>query len=963
MTRPTGSLPILILIVFGGLSMALNAREQARHYLPGKIIVKFTGGSDLMKAWSAAGRSGELAELRSLLGAHDSYGYIGDATLQAWRQVRRRSLLKSFGAADDHITGICVLNCAAALDVRHLAAKLSRHPDIDFAEPMPQRDILFTPNDELLDQQYHLSGISAFDAWDLLPDDASAVVAIIDTGIEYDHPDLAPNIWNNPGETGTDGDGLDKRSNGIDDDNNGFVDDWRGWDFMSSTDGGDNDASFGNEHGVHVAGVAGAAIDNTIGVAGVGLGVKILPVKIGPDNNNSTSTFRGHEAILYAASLGADAINCSWGGEDFSFAERIIVDEATRLGSLVIGAVGNNRKLGTRYPGGYSNVVNVAWLTQSDQKAGGSNYHYTVDVAAPGTSIWSTLPFGNYGGAAWSGTSMAAPMISAVAAMIKMKYPQLSPRQIAAQLQGTTDAIDGLNGEFIGLIGSGKVNARRALGDLITAIDLVEYEVRDANGNGILEAGERVELYLSLQNLFAAIPSTTIFAESASNAAEPDFIDADFTTGPMASGESRSFDNDPIIFTVAPGIATDVEYFLRLNFGDENGAFGRETIRLVFNPSYLTLHENNVAITFNSEGHIGYNDYSDNLQGDGFRYGGSENLLYEGGIIIGSGSQTLLSTIHENSSFRKDDDFSPVAGPVIEVAADGSPAIGSAQFRDAEGAVLGLNIRQRIRQWPQDPYRDLVLLSYEITNTGPSELRDLHLGLYFDFDISIDGLGDEVGWRADEEFGFVRNAGERTLPLIGLKLVSDHQPHYYAFDNNGAGGSLRTVPTFNEETKWDAISGGIGRSSAGPGDVSVAIAAGPFDLMPDASEIVSFSLFGGPNVAALTATADRADEAFRSIGATNAPPLPLPGHNAALHLAPNPMSTGQLAVTVVNAPPGNARLELVDLFGRVVLRQSVPVDAPSWRSRLQTDGIAAGHYQVRMTVGETILSASLLVLR
>lgn len=262
------------------------------------------------------------------------------------------------------------------------------------------------------------------------------VVAVIDTGIDYTHPELKDNLWVNRAESGpwTPPAGMttacrDKACNGIDDDNNGFVDDVAGWDFVHNipvpydTHG----------HGTHIAGIIAAVAGNGTGIVGVCPNVSIMPLKYYDNSvlgyNNLQNTVR---AIQYAVMNGAHIINYSGGGADPAPLEAMAVKQAEEKGVLFVAAAGNdghNNDWIPYYPASYNldNIVSVASLNQSGQLLSSSNYGIkSVDVAAPGLGILSTLPAGRFG--TMSGTSQATAFVSGTAALLASQLPDRGTR-------------------------------------------------------------------------------------------------------------------------------------------------------------------------------------------------------------------------------------------------------------------------------------------------------------------------------------------------------------------------------------------------------------------------------------------------------------------------------------------------------------------------------------------------------
>jgi subtilisin family serine protease len=276
--------------------------------------------------------------------------------------------------------------------------------------------------------------IDAPEAWDLGTGQSTVTVGVIDTGVDYNHPDLQQNMYTNSSEIGFDQNGLDKRSNSVDDDNNGYVDDWRGWDFANN----DNDPMDDHYHGTHVAGTIGAVGNDNNGISGTVWAVQLVALKF-LRANGSGSTADAVEAVNYAANMGFDMTNNSWGGGGYIQALSNAINANLVKDALFLAAAGNSGRdndLAPYYPSSYdlANVISVAATDHNDQLANFSNYgKSSVDIAAPGVSIYSTRP-GTPQYMSLNGTSMATPHVSGVAALIKSEYPSMSFLQVKSRI-------------------------------------------------------------------------------------------------------------------------------------------------------------------------------------------------------------------------------------------------------------------------------------------------------------------------------------------------------------------------------------------------------------------------------------------------------------------------------------------------------------------------------------------------
>ena len=384
-----------------------------------------------------------------------------------------------------------LVKVASSRSLKQLVQACRRSPDILLAEPNYRiRIARNVPNDTSFSRLWGLDNtgqtggvadadIDAPEAWDLATS-SSVIVAVIDTGVDYGHPDLAANMWSNPGEI---------PANGIDDDGNGFIDDVHGWDFANN----DSDPMDDEGHGTHCAGTIGAVGNNGIGVAGVCWNVKLMALKF-LDASGSGAVTDAIDAIAYATQMGAKVLSNSWGGGGYSQALKDAIAAADGAGALFVAAAGNDygndNDANGFYPASYdnSNVIAVAATTDGDGLAAFSNIGaVSVDLGAPGQSIYSTVPDGGYG--TKSGTSMATPHVAGACALVwAAGGAALSHSDVKAAILAGIDPLAALQGRCAT---GGRLNLRNALDVVASGRHLI---LLGPNGGQGFEQGAIAEI-------------------------------------------------------------------------------------------------------------------------------------------------------------------------------------------------------------------------------------------------------------------------------------------------------------------------------------------------------------------------------------------------------------------------------------------------------------------------------------
>ena len=346
---------------------------------------------------------------------------------------------------------------------------------IEFAEPNYYCFADAFPTDPMRGEQWNMhnvgqtggtkdADIDMLEYWNSPSESSDVVVAVLDTGVDYTHPDLANMMWKNTGETGTDANGKDKSTNGIDDDSNGYVDDVYGYDFCNN----DNDPWDDDGHGTACAGIVAAERGNDVGVAGMCAKVKIMAVKW--INWNGFSTVDGAvAAINYAASFtsgGSKLVKITCSSWRVSGSSKALQTAIKNSGALFVTSAGNNGGSAYQYPAAYTldNIVSVAASDRNDALAPFSNYGSDwVDLAAPGVDIYVCHPGAIAGGGYWwlNGTSMAAAQVSGAAALWLSNHPTDSIATIKKKIMDNVDTMPAFNGKCVS---GGRLNVRKMFG-------------------------------------------------------------------------------------------------------------------------------------------------------------------------------------------------------------------------------------------------------------------------------------------------------------------------------------------------------------------------------------------------------------------------------------------------------------------------------------------------------------------
>lgn len=762
------------------------------------------------------------------------------------------------------------LACDPGRDIERFINDLYQTGYFEVVEPDYVNRTTFIPNDPSRTQQYYLTNIRAYEAWDINQGSESVTIAIVDSGGDLDHPDLVANLYINAADP----------VDGIDNDNNGYIDDYRGWDFMGADTLNINNPNFIGDnnpqlvaggslsHGVFVAGCASARANNNIGMAGVGFKSKLLFTKHSADNQktNSLSVYRGYNGVLYAASVGAQIINVSWGG---SFRSEIIQDlinfVTLDLGSLVVAAAGNSNLELPFYPAGYDNVLSVAAVTQANVKASFSNYGSYIDIAAPGVNIYTTAYDDSY--TSVQGTSFASPIVAGAAALVKAHFPAYTPQQIAEQLRVTSNStlLKANNPLLPDKLGYGILDIFAALTKTSPSIRASGPKLVNASGSAA-GAGEKGFLTLSFKNVLAATSSAVELSVSSVSPAVT-VIKGTVKPGIIAAGSTITNALTPFEIQISATVPENFQLPLTLTYKDGE-YLDKEVITFTLNPTYIDVDENQVTTTVSGTARIGYEDTQNSAKGKGFVFE-QNSLLYEMGIIFGTSTSFLHNNVRGlNSAY--DQDFITIQPKIKEITpGDRSTSeIFGTVSNSATPASQSYLMKYRSLAWKETPYDKFVIMEYIISNPTASPISNFHFGIFADWDITTNGAGDAAKWDNTMKLGYVYPAATAAKPYAGIQLLTG-PAEYFAIDNSQTipGNPFGLYDGYTDAEKFQSISSGLGRLEAGTStpagnDVSHVVSSGPYTIAAGQEIRIAFALHAASNLNDLVLSSKHADTVY-----------------------------------------------------------------------------------------------------
>lgn len=780
-----------------------------------------------------------------------------------------------------------------------------------YAEPHFVPVTTYTPNDPqaTVSGQYHLNRINAYNGWTTSKGDTTIVIGITDTGVEYTHSDLGGNIKYNY---------LDP-INSIDDDGDGYVDNFRGWDVGMN----DNDATWqGNNHGVHVSGIASAATDNANGVAGVGFKCKFLPVKIA---NAAGSLVGAYDGIKYAADHGCKVINCSWGGPGGgSFGQDICTYASVNKDALVVAAAGNTGLDEKFYPAAYDFVMAVVNTQSSDIINSSSTYGYFADVSAPGTNINSTVNGNSYSNA-FTGTSMSAPVAAGVVGIVRSFFPSFSALQACERVKTTTDNNYSLpiNNSIArkDKLGTGRVNLGRALTDPLSPSVVYSQLMFDDKNDDIFNNGDTLRIGGLFTNYLA--PTTALTATLATLNPGVTALSNTVNIGALAMMGTLSNTSTPFSFKIVSTFTpnTPINYTLTVKDGTYTA---RQYFTVLANVDYINITVNDVLTTATSKGRDFYSA-DGQANGLGFMYQ-TQNLIYDGGLMIGVDAANVSDCVRGTGT-SNDAEFK-ISTNISEIKVSPKSNFDTyAKYSDsASASIIGVTIDQRTWAWTSTPDKKYVIWEYTIKNNSATTYTALYAGICADWDIDATTFANnKSAYDATNKMGYswCTNTGGK---FAGIKLLtSSAPPNFYAIDNvTGGGGGVDISSGFPTATKYQTLSTSrlaAGSTSVTGNDVLNVMSAGPYNIAAGQSIVVAFALIAGDSLLDLQNSAAAAQIKYNGL-ASGVNEISLADNTVKVY--PNP-ATDKINVSVTNKHEND--LMVYDISGKLIYQNKISSSA------------------------------------
>ncbi len=773
---------LLINLIF---LFSVQVLGQTVDFVPGLLVVKFDETQQ---------RSGSVPYLNEAL-------LNSDGRVQNLEKIEYDQQLQQRSGEASILNGIYKVDLAKEGEEEAYLNYLRSFPNVQYAEQYPNVKPLLVPNDpqaQIGSAQAYLAQIRAYQAWDISQGDPTKIIGVIDTGVDLDHEDLQANLYLNTADP------ID----GIDNDGDGYIDNYYGWDFADDDNMPEAD---GSPHGTGVTGIAAAATNNGKGMAGIGFNTKFMPIKIfRSDNNFSRNSF---EAIIYAADMGCDVINLSWGntGRYSQYAQDIVNYAVLEKNSVIVAAAGNTNEELNFFPASYDNVLSVGYVNNGDVRDPNATYSDFIDLVSPGVSIYTTQNNNTY--LRDGGSSYAAPMVAGAAALVRSVHPTWSAQQVMEQIRVNSDDIYsvGNNADYLFKFGKGRLNIFKALANFnkpAIRISQVNYS------NGLEQAayfGDTLSISLDFTNYLEPTENVEIVLTSESPYVT--IMHNNFTIPSLGTGEIISNQSAP--FTVV--LSNDLPENEAINFRVlMNGEFysDYQAFQIQSSPKIQIFDFNGWRFGLTATGNIGRSKESP-FSNNRLIYN-NELLLENFGVAVVTDRDSISDNlVYVPNAFQYSDDFVTLdrLKRYNDITADLDVRSGFQEKVDLSPR-LGVKIDQRILGWNNAAAESFIILQYQLMHKGAKDFEELYFQFLADWAITNQS-DNKIAYDANLKLSYAYNDNQNSF--AGIALLGNYDSTFYALDfsaNNGNVPDLE-LDTLSNEAIWEAISNPFSKLSAG----------------------------------------------------------------------------------------------------------------------------------------------------
>jgi hypothetical protein len=609
---------------------------------------------------------------------------------------------------------------------------------------------------------------------------------------------------------------------------------------------------------------------------------------------------------------------------------------------MVLGSAGNEGQNIPRYPGSYDNVISVAATTNTDIKAGFSNYHETVDISAPGQGILSTLYNNNY--AVFDGTSMSTPITAGVVGLIRSRYPSWTPQQVLDRLLLGVDSIYYINQQYIGMLGTGRVNAFKCVSELPIVSLISNYPSDSLYGNNdkVFDVDEPVTLALTYKNIW--LPGNNISLRLTTTDPNVEILQDSVYVGNLASYVTYST-SPTNTFRVKARPICPFDRVVTFTLRTSNNAYPDNTtasFNVTFRQGWVTHTANNLKLSLTKDGAVGKKTqaYGSGLNIPG--YTGQQML--ESGLMIGV-SNTKVSDVCRRGSLPanfSDTDFTAINAYSLQMPGTVSNEDGKGYFNDNGAGTnkIGVTVRAESFAWSSAPDANYIILRYFIKNTSTTNITNMFAGIYMYYTPNGMNTNNNSALDTLNKLGYTYNDGT-TNPYLGVRLLSNQNLNFKILN------ASEILTGFTTQEKWDAMSNGIVNGSLGPGLNCFVISAGPINLNVNDSVVIGYAVVKGNDLNEIRNNSNTAKNRFNVIGIEQISTI-VPEKFALYQNYPNPFNPST-TIKFDLAKRDDVKIKIFDIIGReVVILHSGMLDAGRYKVNFDATNLSSGVYFYRL---------------